>query len=103
MCGAFVVVARFIDDNGSIHQILVAISMIDDQLVGITTAREIFTIIMVKLAVTDGSLLQLLCVTEHLSMMWQWSDCQEIFHLQKTSSAFHIHLTMWVISSGVTL
>ena len=55
VCEAFAVVARFINDNGSIHQMLVAISMIDDQLVGITTTREIFKImhVMVKLAVTD--------------------------------------------------
>ena len=55
VCEAFAVVARFVDDNGSIHQMLVAISMIDDQLVGITTTREIFKImhVMVKLAVTD--------------------------------------------------
>eukprot|EP00731_Ephydatia_muelleri_P007427 Em0003g1675a len=53
VCEAFAVVARYIDEESNIRQMLVAMSMIDDQLIGVTTAREIYKIIMVKLGIED--------------------------------------------------
>ena len=46
-------VARYIDEESNIHQMVLAISMIDDQLIGMTTAHEIYKIIMVKLGILD--------------------------------------------------
>ena len=51
VCEAFAVVACYIDEESNIRRMLVAMSMIDDQLIGVTTAREIYKIIMVKLGI----------------------------------------------------
>ena len=53
VCEAFAVVACYIDEQSDVRQMLVAISMIDDQLIEMTTAREIYKIIMVKLGIVD--------------------------------------------------